>query len=213
MLHALLFVPTLWGTTLHKRQLPNDPGAAASRNVKKDQDSMMVVFVDDSNAIQDTSDANSDEALKLDTPALLPVAAPQIPAAADLDPVQDEKNDPITAEADGDQAGHAMMFGRYMGQISARVERAWLRPRTPLGTHSFNCRVQILQDRRGNVQEVTVQRCSDDLRWQATLIQAIQAASPFPAPPDPAVFSNLITLEFDSEPFKMAGSEQGFERQ
>jgi hypothetical protein len=45
------------------------------------------------------------------------------------------------------------------------------------------------------------------------LIQAIQAASPFPAPPDPAVFSNLITLEFDSEPFKMAGSEQGFERQ
>jgi hypothetical protein len=104
-----------------------------------------------------------------------------------------------------------MMFGRYVGQISARVQRAWLRPRTPMGASSFACRVQILQDRVGNVQEVTLQQCNGDLHWQASLVQAIQSASPLPAPPDPAVFSNLLTMEFDSDQYRAGGHAEGFE--
>jgi len=104
-----------------------------------------------------------------------------------------------------------MMFGRYMGQISARVERAWLRPRSVPPQGSFACRVQITQDKRGNVEEVTLERCTEDPRWQMSLVKAIQGASPFPAPPDPAVFSNLITLEFDSDVYVAGSNTQGFE--
>jgi len=60
-------------------------------------------------------------------------------------------------------------------------------------------------------EEVTLERCTEDPRWQMSLVKAIQGASPFPAPPDPAVFSNLITLEFDSDVYVAGPNSQGFE--
>ena len=42
-------------------------------------------------------------------------------------------------------------------------------------------------------------------------MRAIQNASPLPAPPDAAVFSNVLTLEFDSQSFIVGGSPEGFE--
>jgi hypothetical protein len=104
-----------------------------------------------------------------------------------------------------------MLFGRYMGQISARIQRAWIRPRTPVEDGSFSCRVQISQDRSGVVQEVALQECNGDLHWQASLIQAIQTASPLPAPPDATVFSNLLTLELSSEAYVAGFKEDGYE--
>jgi hypothetical protein len=91
------------------------------------------------------------------------------------------------------------------------VERAWMRPRSVTAAGSFSCRVQITQDKHGNVQEVTLEKCTDDPRWQVSLVRAITAASPLPAPPDPAVFSSLLTIEFDSDPYIVGGSDQGFE--
>jgi len=49
---------------------------------------------------------------------------------------------------------------------------------------------------RGEVQEVTLQRCNDDPTWQVSLVQAIQRASPLSAPPNEDVFSDVITLSF-----------------
>src|SRR5262249_54368949 len=114
-------------------------------------------------------------------------------------------------EANGDAPGRSMLFGRYMGQIWSRIERVWMRPRSTLAAGKFACRAQITQDRAGRVQEVTLQECTNDARWQLSLVRAINGASPFPAPPDPSVFSNLITVEFDSDPYVSGGSGEGFE--
>ena len=44
-----------------------------------------------------------------------------------------------------------------------------------------------------------------------SLANAVQSASPLPAPPDPSVFADALTLSFDSEPFHSGRSGEGFE--
>jgi hypothetical protein len=114
----------------------------------------------------------------------------------------------------GDPAVLALMAGRYRGQISARIERAWIRPRTavgdPGGTRSagsaesaaaqtkFTCQVQIRQDTRGNVEEVLLLACNGSEPWRRSLIAGIYQASPLPAPPAQAVFSKFVTMTFEA---------------
>jgi len=208
LVHALLFTPLMWGGRHVRPRQPDAAGAAARHQDEKSPDSMLVVFADDSLAIHDGTSV-LDPNVILPPPSLLPVARPQPPAPPSS--WIDEVDDALASEADGDQTGRSMLFGRYMGQISARVERAWVRPRSIPPSGSFNCRVQITQDRRGNVEEVTLERCSEDPQWQVSLVRAIQGASPLPAPPDAAVFSNLVTLQFDSDAYVAGSSVQGFE--
>lgn len=94
------------------------------------------------------------------------------------------------------QSGFGAIRGRYLGQIHARVDRAWVRPRTTIGAPIFQCEVQIDQDRVGRVLEVTLLACNGGTRWQLSLVHAIEAASPLPAPPDPAVFAHRVVLHF-----------------
>jgi TonB C terminal len=106
-----------------------------------------------------------------------------------------------------DGAEQSRLFGIYTGQIQARIDRVWRRPRTPVneGTastaaadagDSFQCEVQIVQDDRGNVQEILLPRCNGSAAWQRSLVLAIRQASPLPAPPSASVFSQSITLNF-----------------
>jgi len=115
------------------------------------------------------------------------------------------------AGASADSAGDSVLAGRYAGQIDARIERAWLRPRTPIGAIRFSCRVSIEQDASGNVKEVALERCNGDARWQLSLVHAIQRASPLPAPPDPAVFRRTLRLTFNAEAFRPGSSAEGYE--
>ncbi|HEY1898814.1 MAG TPA: TonB C-terminal domain-containing protein, partial [Steroidobacteraceae bacterium] len=100
---------------------------------------------------------------------------------------------------------------RYMGQINARIDRAWLRPRTPIGAASFSCRVRILQDAVGNVTEVMLEQCNGDTRWQLSLVHAIDSSSPLPAPPDPDVFSRIVHLGFTAEAYASGRHEDQYE--
>lgn len=108
---------------------------------------------------------------------------------------------PLTASdsgrgsADG-QSGLGAMYGRYVGQIHARIDRAWQRPRTAIGAPIFQCQVQVDQDSEGRVGDVTLVQCNGDARWRLSLVHAIEVASPFPAPPNPAVFAHHVLLEF-----------------
>jgi membrane protein involved in colicin uptake len=130
-------------------------------------------------------------------------------------PVRISDDDPQTTQdtnAKGaDDANAAAMLGRYMGQVTARIERAWIRPRTGVSGGEFQCRVRIEQDRLGTVKEVTLQRCNGDTRWQLSLVRAIESASPLPAPPDPGLFTRLVTLELSSAAFESGSSRDGFE--
>jgi hypothetical protein len=89
----------------------------------------------------------------------------------------------------GDAAEHARLFGIYTGQMQARIDRVWRRPRTPINEEksaaatadnrdSFQCEAQIIQDNRGNVQEILLPRCNGSAAWQRSLVLAIQHASP-----------------------------------
>jgi hypothetical protein len=125
----------------------------------------------------------------------------------------------------GDPAVRALMAGHYRGQISARIERAWVRPRTPVkesideGASAkmaveapFSCQVQIRQDAQGNVEEVLLLSCDGTEAWRHSLIVAINQASPLPAPPIPSVFSHSITLSFRAEAYLPGSAPDDYER-
>jgi hypothetical protein len=104
-----------------------------------------------------------------------------------------------------------LLFGRYIGQITARIERAWMRPRTPIDSALFACRVRITQDRKGVVQAVELVRCNGNPRRQTSVVQAIECASPLPAPPDADLYRAQVTLDLQSAAFAPGGSSEGFE--
>lgn len=116
--------------------------------------------------------------------------------------------------AAGDPARQSMLFGRYVGQIDARVQRAWRRPRSRVNVmhvintddnatahHAFRCQAQISQDSKGNVTEIELTRCNGSPEWQLSLIRAIHSASPLPAPPDPTVFTNVLAIAFEAKEY------------
>ena len=130
----------------------------------------------------------------------------------------DARADKVAQQDSGDPAGRALLFGRYSGQIQARIERAWQRPRSPvsedLAPHvaqsGFHCQVRILQDAHGDVQEVQMLDCNGTVAWQHSLVTGILAASPLPAPPDPSVFTRSLTMTFEGQAYVAGGSSDGF---
>jgi hypothetical protein len=134
-----------------------------------------------------------------------------------------DEEPPTAAPGDGGEAAEqARLFGIYSGQIRARVERIWRRPRTPVQEtdggvpsavtdESFRCQVQIVQDTNGFVKEVLLPRCNGSPAWQRSLVMAIQQASPLPAPPSTHVFSQSIVLDFVGLPYVSGAAEEDYE--
>lgn len=176
---------------------------------------MQVIFIDEPDGTSKGGKLPEATAslLALSNSLLTPVPALEIPVPAAIALSDDDTDADSVTHASGDDPGRAVMFGRYVGQISARIERAWMRPRTPIESGRFTCRARIVQDKTGVVQEVELRDCNGDARWQVSLARAIQSASPLPAPPNPSVFAKTLTLEFSSEPFIPGGDAEGFEPQ
>lgn len=151
-------------------------------------------------------------ALVPDVPPLLPIDSLTLGDAPTFD------STPV-----GDGGGtRARLVGIYTGQIQARIDRVWRRPRTPVddsendalgavAAQSFQCEAQIVQDPSGYVQEILLPRCNGSPAWQHSLVTAIQQASPLPAPPDPTVFSRSITLSFVGLPYTQGAVEEDYE--
>jgi hypothetical protein len=142
--------------------------------------------------------------------SLLPATVDRILPPA-LPDIKTDRETPSSAPAAGDENLAAHLYGMYVGQINARIERAWLKPRTSPGADRFVCRVQVLQSPSGDVRKITLLDCNGDARWKSSLVRAIQTASPLPAPPDPRVFRMHIALQFASAAFVAGGSGEGFE--
>jgi outer membrane biosynthesis protein TonB len=142
---------------------------------------------------------------------LIPVTLADMPPAS-IVALSDTQVD-LEAAGDGSESdpGRVLMFGRYVGQISARIERAWIKPRAPIAEGQFACRARILQNTDGGVQEIELEGCNGDPAWQLSLVHAIQSASPLPAPPDPSVFARTLRIPFKADPFVTGGSPDGFE--
>jgi hypothetical protein len=186
-------------------------GAAASMTSEGDEEAMTVIFIDtfrrdfEQQRLASRATVTQSIGLKVASlDALVDLTFPDVTVKADDKDDEQVSDDPVR---------RAMLAGRYTGQIKARIERAWVRPRTPIGVSHFSCQVQIVQDRSGAVKETSLQTCQGDARWQLSLIQAIQRAAPLPAPPDPAVFTSAISLRFESDAFDPLHGELGFERE
>ena len=177
-LHLLFVAPVLWdgGAPEHSRERSYHGDAA-----------LQWVTLEDSTAM------HAVRPQALGPPALTSIAVtaePKLPAGG-LPAVSEARGDPAA-----DPAGFGALYGRYVGQIRARIDRAWQRPRTVIGAPIFQCQAQVDQDGAGRVREVTLVECNGDARWQLSLVHAIEAASPLPAPPSAAVFTHHVLLAF-----------------
>jgi len=201
-LHALIVGGAILGTSGRPPSKPLVDGAAAASQSENATEFVSILLLVNDNSVRPSDQPPIDSAYATPEHAAKPAKHAELvstigtlttPVVSGSDEAGDK--DSPTAEAFGDEAGRAMLFGRYMGQVKARIERAWEHP-VEAATEQFDCSVQIKQDSRGEVQEVTLQRCNDDPTWQVSLVQAIQRASPLSAPPNQEVFSDVITLNF-----------------
>jgi hypothetical protein len=146
------------------------------------------------------------------------------PAFLNIETLALSENDQTSRASNdsGEDAEKARLFGIYSGQIQARIDRVWRRPRTPVNENtapttavgdSFQCEAQIVQDATGNVQEILLPRCNGSAAWQRSLVLAIQQASPLPAPPSTKVFSRSIALNFIGVPYSAGSPEDEYEFQ
>jgi hypothetical protein len=224
LLHALVIQSVPLGGS-PKIKLPEAPESvdalAKSRNNSAESIlliSLPTTAVSDQSAAQnlvsslpDLKEMKIKSPVDVDPPVLLNIEA----LALSEDPV----SKPTSGSGDG--AELARLFGIYTGQIQARIDRVWLRPRTPINdsdpknredtNDSFQCEAQIIQDVRGNVQEIMLPRCNGSLAWQHSLIAAIRHASPLPSPPSTGTFSHSITLSFVGLSYVPGASEDGYE--
>ncbi len=164
---------------------------------------MTVLFLDNSSDPAETSGPPQDANILAPTLVLVPVG--------DIRVGQHPVTFDVQEDAAGDATARAALFGRYLGQITARISRAWLRPRTSIGGDRFSCWVQVEQDSRGNVEEITLKSCNGTIAWQASLVHAIESASPLPAPPDSSVFTKTLTFEMGADGFDRQRSADGYE--
>jgi len=201
-LHAILVASIIWGAGAAKRQTdPRTPGAwDTSVPDSADDGAMQLTLIDQPSDAP--SSAEQQEGSKSLIASLSPIQPLALPAdlGLELPPIvsDDSSNAPAST---ADSATRSAMYGRYLGQINARIDRAWLRPRSAIGAPTFFCRVRIDQDGHGNVQDVTLEDCNGDKRWQLSLVQAIESASPLPAPPDPSVFTRIVHASFVAPPY------------
>jgi TonB C terminal len=192
LLHAALLTTAVWksGRVDTPRGEPRPLSVQGPSALDEDTTAMEWVSVDDS-AISDSNNSKS-------LPESLDVGLKRIKVAVDSPAlaIEFDSNDPELSDV---EAG-TQLFGQYLAQINARIDRSWMRPRTPIGAGRFHCQVRIEQDPAGNVIEVLLQRCNGSSRWQLSLVHAIQSASPLPAPPDPALFAHAIYMNFQARP-------------
>lgn len=191
----------------------HDDGLGANEIVSEEEARGILFFVEDP-AVTESSDdalptlASHGEVLQA---LRLTVVSPE----ADLDSATVEQRDAADHDAVeepiSDRQGMAELYGHYLSQIQARIERAWLRPRSALDVEDFECRLEIQQNERGEVGEVTLQKCSEAIPWQLSLIRAIESASPLPAPPDPRIFTRAFELAFHAIPLLPGASDAGYE--
>jgi hypothetical protein len=209
LLHAILIQSVSFGSRRPNPKLPDTQDSAdVRRKSTTDSDGLVLITLpmrakvnqDDTQSVisslPDLSKMKVKSSIDIDTPAIL-----------GLESLALSEDQAPSAMADGaDGAENARLLGIYTGQIQARIARVWRRPRTPVSedntampadaSESFQCEAQIVQDARGNVQEVMLPRCNGSPAWRNSLVSAIQHASPLPAPPSEKVFSTSITLNF-----------------
>lgn len=231
LIHLLLFETLILGSHVPKIRNPDAQGAGASNvNPQGNPSESLVLLslIDVPASLDDLMEEISSRGVALFNQPITLVSPDPLPA---LKFTTDAEKADASAESvidAGDPAGRAAMFGRYVGQITARIERIWRRPRSPISQDRaspnagsaaiavnteklFSCQVRISQNTQGDLEEILLLKCNGSYDWQRSLIVAIQQSAPLAAPPIPSVFSKALTLKFESAPFDPHSSLDEYE--
>jgi colicin import membrane protein len=100
----------------------------------------------------------------------------------------------LAAEERHTGAVNAGLQARYVAEIQARIERAWIRP--PTARPGLRCVVYVTQVPGGTVTNVRLGECNGDAAVQQSITLAVYKASPLPTPPDPSLFERNLQLVF-----------------
>lgn len=225
LLHALALQSVLLGGRTHRSHPPDIVALGSTLNKSETAPAETWLIVELSK-VGNTNNEAASESVSVRT-AIKEIPVPRI-RPDPLPPIDlktlalEEEKEPATSVDGAGDGELARWFGIYSGQIQARIERAWRRPRTPVNEESgpenlassleyFRCQVQIVQDENGNVQEILLPNCNGSIAWQRSLVSAIRQASPLPAPPNIKVFSRTVSLNFVGYGYAAGASEDGYE--
>jgi TonB C terminal len=211
LVHLLLLAPVLWGGGAAKPPRPPDRmGASANAGAPVGSSSERMILIDLTMEVREKSENTSNGILPvlIQPTSLLKVLGPD---SLPMKPLVSSPDGEAVQTTEADLIARTQLVGLYEGQIRARIERGWLRPRSVLPEEHFDCRVKISQDARGNIVQVALQECPGPAAWQDSIVRAVKSASPLPAPPDPAVFVDAFQMSFHSRGFVEGSPEEGFE--
>jgi colicin import membrane protein len=90
------------------------------------------------------------------------------------------------------RAGPAL--ATWQAQITAKIERAWLRP--PTARPGIQCVLNVTQVPGGEVTQVSIGECNGDQAVRESIEAAVYRASPLPPPPDPSLFDRNLRINF-----------------
>jgi colicin import membrane protein len=82
----------------------------------------------------------------------------------------------------------------WQAQITARIQRAWLRP--PSARAGIECVLFVTQVPGGEVTKVSLGNCNGDQAVRESIEAAVYRASPLPPPPDPSLFERDLEITF-----------------
>jgi colicin import membrane protein len=108
-----------------------------------------------------------------------------------------ELNAQIAAEERLSAARASGEMAQYIAQITARIERAWIRPASAVA--GLDCEVRVTQVPGGAVTAVQVGRCNGDASVRESIEAAVLRASPLPQPANAALFERNLVVTFRPE--------------
>jgi colicin import membrane protein len=101
----------------------------------------------------------------------------------------------IEADQRGEAARNSDDAMRWHAQITAKIQRAWIKP--PSARPGISCIVSVTQVPGGDVTGVRVKSCSiDDSALSESVEAAVLRASPLPTPPAGVPFERNLELTF-----------------
>jgi colicin import membrane protein len=107
---------------------------------------------------------------------------------------ESELNAQIAAEEHVAAARASGAMAQYAAQITARIERAWIRP--PSARTGLDCELHVTQVPGGAVVSVQITRCNGDDSVRQSIEAAVYRASPLPLPQDASLFERNLVVTF-----------------
>jgi colicin import membrane protein len=105
-----------------------------------------------------------------------------------------ELQNSLAAEEHANAIRNSGALTSWLSQITARIQRAWLRP--PSARAGVQCVLHVTQAPGGTVTNVRIGECNGDQAVRESIEAAAYRASPLPPPPDPALFERDLEITF-----------------